>query len=244
MKNHQLHRGRHQSDTRLFDDNALQRLRVALGELCWLLSRGYTETSALKLVGDRHKLTKRQRMALRRSACTDDQLEQRLPKRRNTLIGETLGVDGFNCIIAFEAMLSGGPILLGRDGVRRDIASVHGSYRRVQETDAAIDSIARILREARSVTWFLDRPVSNSGKLAQRIRDKAEDDGLPWTVEVVNNPDRELVAMTGAIVATSDSWILDNSDRWVDLSSMFQPESLWLLDLQLGATHDDRATTD
>jgi hypothetical protein len=231
MKNHQLHRGRHQSDTKLFDTPAIAHLRVALAELCWLLSRGYTETAALKLVGDRHKLTKRQRIALRRSACTDAQVELRGPKRRHSLAGETIGVDGFNCIITFEAMLSAGPILLGRDGVRRDIASVHGSYRRVQETDAAIDSITSLLREADSVTWFLDRPVSNSGKLAQRIRDKAQLEELPWSVEVVNNPDRELVAMTEAIVATSDSWILDNSQRWVDLSSMFQPESLWLLDL-------------
>tara|TARA_R110002073_G_scaffold303128_2_gene471220 strand:- start:3806 stop:4513 length:708 start_codon:yes stop_codon:yes gene_type:complete len=231
MKNQQQHRGRHQSDTALFDAEALTHLRVALDELCWLLSRGYTETSALKLVGDRHTLTKRQRMALRRSACTAEQLTLRLPKQCHSLAGETIGVDGFNCIITFEAMLSAGPILRGRDGVRRDIASVHGSYRRVQETDAAIDAIAKLLQPAAAVTWFLDRPVSNSGKLAERIRTKAALDALPWTVEVVNNPDRELAELRDAIVATSDSWILDNAQRWVDLSSMFQPETLWLLDL-------------
>ena len=232
MKNRQRHRGRHLSDTKLFDAEAIEHLRVALSELCWLLSRGYTETSALKLVGDRHTLTKRQRMALRRSACTEQQLRERVLKGQDNLSGEVVGVDGFNCIITFEAMLSGGPILLGRDGVHRDIASVHGSYRRVQETDAAIDAITTLLQEAASVTWFLDRPVSNSGSLAQRIRDKATERRLPWTVEVVNNPDRELAEMTGAIVATSDSWILDAAERWVDLASMFQPETLWLLDLR------------
>lgn len=232
MKNQQRHRGRHQSDARLFDAAAVLRLREALFELSWLLSRGYTETAALKIVGDRHGLHKRQRMALRRSACSDAQLQLRVPKRSPDLAMQQVGVDGFNSIITFEAMLSGGPIFVGRDGVRRDIASVHGSYRRVEETDAAIDVIASLLHPARSVTWFLDRPISNSGSLAQRLRGRAEEQELPWTVEVVNSPDRELVAMTDAIVASSDSWILDHARRWMDLGSLFGGESLWLLDLR------------
>ena len=53
------------------------RLSEATAQYAWLLSRGYATRSALKLVGDRHGLTARQREALARCACTDEQREHR-----------------------------------------------------------------------------------------------------------------------------------------------------------------------
>ena len=52
-------------------------LRAAVADLSWLLSRGYAEPSALKLVGDRFQLTERQRIAVMRSACSDQALQHR-----------------------------------------------------------------------------------------------------------------------------------------------------------------------
>src|SRR3712207_7730451 len=42
-----------------------------------------------------------------------------------------------------------------------------------------------------SVLWLLDRPVSNSGRLAQRVRELAAARGWPWQVEAVFNPRSE-----------------------------------------------------
>jgi len=62
------HRGAHPADKELFGPAQLVKLRVAVNELGWLLSRGYNMTSSLKLVGDRHGLRERQRVAVSRCA--------------------------------------------------------------------------------------------------------------------------------------------------------------------------------
>ena len=49
-------------------------------DLSWLLGRGYAIVSAVKLVGDRWSLTERQRMAVRRAACSDEARAGRLER--------------------------------------------------------------------------------------------------------------------------------------------------------------------
>ena len=64
MPDTRTHRGPHPEDAKLFAPAAWPALREATAELCWLLSRHYAAPSALKLVGDRHQLSARQRAAL------------------------------------------------------------------------------------------------------------------------------------------------------------------------------------
>jgi hypothetical protein len=54
-------------------------------------------------------------------------------------------------------------------------------------------------------------------------------------VSVVNNPDRELVALPEHIVASSDGWVLDRAERWVNLASLGAPHSMWHIDLACDA---------
>jgi hypothetical protein len=217
------HRGAHPEDRRLFAPAQLPALQAAIAELSWLLTRGYPPKAALKLVGDRHALTERQRLAVSRAACSDPQREGRSARRvaAAEARGADLRVDGFNLLITVEAALSGGLLLRCRDGCLRDLASIHGSYRSVQETTPAVERIGTVLADLapRSVHWLLDRPVSNSGRLAQRLRDLAALHSWPWTVEPVFNPDADLVAAAG-IVVSSDSLVLDGAARWLDLASL------------------------
>lgn len=81
------------------------------------------------------------------AACTDDQLTQRaatllLP---SILEGQPVSIDGFNLIITLVTASSGGVVLRGRDGAMRDLSSIHGTYRAVQETDRAIRLAAAAL---------------------------------------------------------------------------------------------------
>jgi hypothetical protein len=71
------HRGPHPDDAGHFGSEALPHLQSAVGDLSWLLSRGYASTSALKIVGDRYALRERQRTAVGRSACADQARERR-----------------------------------------------------------------------------------------------------------------------------------------------------------------------
>lgn len=231
------HRGRHPADEALFSAVHLPALRTAVAELSWLLERGYGSTGALKLVGDRHGLRQRQRVAVQRAACSDSARDRRRAKRLDVaaLGGRELWIDGFNCIITLEAAMSGGLIFIGRDRAHRDLASVHGSYRRVHETRSAVEAIADLcaLQRPEAVRWFLDRPVSNSAMLKGLI-EAAVLPGAPWRVELVNSPDRALCEPGAHVVASSDSVILDRCERWVEVSGAIisqQIRQAWVVDL-------------
>ena len=81
MPDKRIHRGPHPDDGKLFAAEKIAGLRTALADYSLLLTKGYAETGALKLVGDRFALTQRQRVAVMRSACTDEQLKSRKEKR-------------------------------------------------------------------------------------------------------------------------------------------------------------------
>jgi hypothetical protein len=233
------HRGAHPADHELFAAAQIAVLRAATTELSWLLERRYAIKAALKLVGDRHGLTQRQRLAIARAACPDESLQQRRARCVGVtgLRGEPVLIDGFNLLITLEAALSGGLLLRCRDGCIRDLASVHGSYRSVQETDAALRLVGAALAElgAKSAHWLLDRPISNSGRLAARIRDEAAQQGWTWTCELAFNPD-VLLQTSETIALTSDSTILDNVARWANLTPHLLAQAqlkTWLIDLQV-----------
>ncbi len=215
------HRGADPRDAEAFGASSRPALCSAVRDLSWLLSRGYAPTSSLKLVGDRWGLTERQRMAVRRSACADDDRARRALARvdRADLAGGILWVDGFNVLTTVESHLGGGVVLRCRDGTFRDLAGVHGTYRRVVETSSALRAIGAWLGESSvaEVRWLFDRPVSNSGRIASLVRDMAAERGLAWSVELANNPDRVL-ADSVDIVATADSGILDAGPRWYNLA--------------------------
>jgi hypothetical protein len=99
------------------------------------------------------------------------------------------------------------------------MASVHGTWRKVQETVPAAELIGGLLAElsvARAV-WHLDRPVSNSGRLKTLLEQTAEAHGWPWEIQLVPDPDKILL-QTDELVATADSGILDECGRWVNLA--------------------------
>ena len=221
MPDTRTHRGPHPDDARLFGPDAWPTLRGAASDLCWLLSRGYVNPSALKLVGDRYKLTARQRTGVERSACSDADRARRKAHRVDAgrLKGRPLWLDGYNVLTTIEAALAGAVLLGARDGTYRDMASMHGSYRKVAETRPALQMLGRVIESlgVSECRWYLDRPVSNSGRLKKLIEGMAAEAGWSWTVELVGDPD-PILAQTDRIVATADSVILDRCGAWFNLA--------------------------
>ena len=221
MPDKRRHRGPHPDDTKLFSPSALPDLQAAVTDYSLLLSRDYATSSALKLVGDRFHLTKRQREAVQRCSCSEAARKTRAGTRLALPLssGMSLELDGYNVLITVESALSRGLIFQGRDGCYRDLASIHGTYRSVDETVPALSHVGEALAEFHSgpVTWYLDAPVSNSGRLAELIRGIATKNAWNWQTEVVPDPDRTLVE-TGTVVASADSWILDRCEAWVNLA--------------------------
>jgi hypothetical protein len=215
------HRGADPEDERSFGDKRLPTLRQATSDLCWLLDHGYGIASATELVGDRHHLSRRQRIAIARCACSRQARDRRQEHcvAASQLRGEELWLDGFNVLTAVETALGGGVILIGRDGCCRDVAGVYARYHKVAETVPALQVIGRFASqwEVTKCHWWLDSPVDNCGRLKEIIHKVATEAGWPWKVELVINPDRVLSA-ADRIVSSADHAILDRCQRWFNLT--------------------------
>jgi hypothetical protein len=197
----------------------------------------------LKLVGDRFSLTQRQRLAVMRAACSDQQRQSRRERQVpvEALSGRALAIDGYNLLITTEAALSGGLIFRGRDGCCRDLASIHGTYRKVEETIPAVRLIGNFLTEIRAgpTLWLLDSPVSNSGRLKTLLAHIARENHWPWEIRLTISPDAELSSQLtvpssqsppnweprtdnsplSAVVVSTDSIILDACPQWTNLAA-------------------------
>ena len=242
MPDKREHRGPHPDDAALFAPALVPRLREAVADFSLLLTKSYANKSALKLVGDRFSLTQRQRLAVMRSSCSDQQRQARLARRVpiKALAGQPIAIDGYNLLITIEAALSGGLIFRGRDGCFRDLASIHGTYRKVEETIPAVKLIGEFLMEigasraegvppsnrgqdardtsVAQVLWLLDSPVSNSGRLKTLIGQLARESNWPWEIRLTMSPDAELSKMDTIVVST-DSVVLDACPKWTNLAA-------------------------
>jgi hypothetical protein len=229
MARHQTHRGLAPKDERLFGDRQLPALRAAASDLCWLLDRDYAARSALELVGNRHNLTSRQRNGVARFACSQANVERREQSRvePTELRGQELWLDGFNLLTMLESALAGGVVILGRDGCCRDIAGIHRRYRKMSETVSALRMVGETTA-AWGVTccrWWLDKPVSNSGRLRTLILETAASAGWKMDAELTFSPDHVL-SHTNQVIATSDGIVLDRCQRWVNLVRLIITERI------------------
>lgn len=237
MPDTRTQRGPHPKDLACFAPDQMDRLRHAAEDLSWLRTRGYSPKASLKLVGDRYGLRDRQRKAVQRCAAGDRELGARERRRLDLaqLEGRTLEVDGFNVLLTIEAALSGGVLLLGRDGVLRDLAAMSSHFRRVDTTRPAVELLARQFARAKlgRVHWYMDRPVSNSGRLRRLILETVESCEPAWEVTLADGLDGLLAASTD-VVATADSGILDRCGHWFNLARCVVEASVpdaWTVDL-------------
>lgn len=208
-------RGKEASDDDLFGTEKIQlKLKEAVTDLSYFLSRGYGEKATLALVGNRYRLNSRQQQAVRGMSASQSQIEDRKSKeiQSSDLEGKEIAIDGFNALILLESILSNAYVFKGQDGFIRDLSSVHGTYKRVKQTSLAIEMIADfyIKEKIKTIYWFFDKPVSNSGRLKKMIEEIALENQYDWKVELVYNPDK-VIAESNWIAVTSDAWILDNA---------------------------------
>lgn len=208
-------RGKEASDDVLFGASKMQeKLKEAVADMHYFLSRGYGEKATLVLVGNRYRLNSRQQQAVRGMSASQSQIENRKSKETEShnLAGKDIIIDGFNVLILLESILSNAYVFRGLDGFIRDLSSVYGTYKKVKQTAQAIEIVGDffIKEKIKTAYWLFDKPVSNSGRLKQMIEEIALENHYDWKVELVNNPDK-VMAESDLIAITSDAWILDYS---------------------------------
>lgn len=213
-------RGFDLNDKRWFSEKELLKIRKAHEEIKWLLDRDYKLESIINFVGGRYQFSTRQRDALKRGTCSTENEILRKSKELdiNELKDKILNIDGFNLIISLEVALSGGTLIVGDDGLIRDLAGLRGTYKLINKTDIAIEYIFKFLesKEVKVINIYLDSPVSNSGNLKIQILELSNKYKIIANVILVNNADVVLEKLD--YVVSSDSTILDKCNSYINLS--------------------------
>lgn len=222
----QARRGFSPGDAVDFSRESMRLLRKAQSDVACLLNRGYAIGRCVTFVGDRYQLSARQRMAILRSTADDESLRNRRQKRKTDFAGETLRIDGFNLIIPIEIALCRGTLLLCMDGAVRDLAGLHGTYRLIPQTEDAIRMIGATLEKhgVAAAEFYFDAPVSNAGRLAQKVRETLREGSFRLLTRTEPHLDGLLCHEEN--VATGDSVILDRCGSWVNLSRTVLREHL------------------
>lgn len=213
-------RGSSNKDEKEFDDKSIEKLYKAGGDLYYLLSHGYNVKSASTFVGNHYLLSERQRLALARAVSPKYDIDViRVKEVTDELVERSVvNIDGFNTIITLEVALSGSVLLKCMDGTIRDLAGLRGTYSLIDKTDLAIKMIGDMLEKnnVAKANFYLDAPVSNSGRLKQRILELLSEFSFEVQVENINDVDRVLQTLDNVI--TSDAIILDKCKSWINLN--------------------------
>ena len=210
-------RGYVPEDVRNFSPAAINTMKTASRQICYLLNEGYDLKQASTFVGNHFVLSERQRLAIARSVAADEQLKIRKAKEKTSLEGTEVWIDGFNTAITLEVMFSDSILFECMDGTVRDLAALRGSYRIIPETEKAIHALFDTLKEQniKASHVLLDEPVSNSGRLKTLFAEIGEEYPFDLDIQILKAVDSTLWDKNNVI--TTDSIILDHCICWFNL---------------------------
>lgn len=212
-------RGYLPKDEKEFRGRSLEKLYKGGQDLYYLLNQGYKIKGASTFVGNHYLLSERQRLALTRGITSYKNVKTRKEKEvRGNLENGIVHIDGFNTIITLEIALSSSLMIKSMDGTYRDLAGLRGNYSIIDKTERAILHIGETLEEykIKKANYYLDSPVSNSGKLKKNIEELMKKFDFEVEVFNINNVDITLEKLDNVI--SSDAIILDKCKSWINLN--------------------------
>lgn len=231
-------RGYVPEDKEQFTGKQLEQLKKAAAEVQFLFDQGYKVKPTTTFVGNHYMFSERQRLALARVVSPKEWIIERnrkeLLQQEDKQLPKTVHIDAFNTIITLEVALSGAPVFYCGDGTIRDLAGLRGTYRIIEQTQKAIELILQQLEflGIENACFYLDAPVSNSGRLSSLIKECASQSNVVVSVQIINDVDRVLEQLAGVI--SGDAIILNHCISWLNIMARMieQIESVWLIRLQ------------
>lgn len=220
-----------------FSGRQLELLQKTADEVQFLLDQGYNIKPVTTFVGNHYMFSERQRLALARSVSAKEYVQTRISKELlqngTGMIPRIVHIDGVNTIITLEVVLSGSPILYCRDGVIRDLAGLRGTYRIIDKSQEAVELLLGQLESLNisDAVFYLDVPVSNSGRLSELIRQCAKGYSISVQTQIIPDVDRVLEQMEGVI--SGDAIILNRCKSWLNVvyTIVEQIEDIWKIQL-------------
>jgi hypothetical protein len=220
----QVRRGYHEEDAAQFSPAECARLSRAAWEIATLMERDFPQKPAVTFVANHYQFTERQRSALLRITASFSAVSRRKAKQLARLPeGGTVQIDAFNAVVLMETALSGGLLLKGMDGCYRDLSGLAGTYAIIAATPPAIDLIFAGLKQggAGQAVFWVDAPVSNSGRLKSELAAGSERAGLPIDIRMVHDADRQLIGQP--CVVSGDSEVIEGCVSWYNLYADLLP---------------------
>ena len=197
-------------------------LLQAAADFFFLQNRRYPRSSALEWVGNRYQLAYLERQLLHRGVFGQAEALGRLAKRckGSDWQSRCLVVDGHNVQITVESALLGRPLLRANDGALRDLAGQSAGFRVTEVSEMALDMIFRFLEEYRPphARFLFDAPMSHSGLLAGRYRERLKAIGLAGEARAVPVPENEF-PYARCVIASSDQAVQEKAVQWLDLAN-------------------------
>lgn len=186
----------------------------AAKDYCYLLDRGYPQRGFLSLVGDRYKLTNRERSMLYRGLASREQVNRRKQKIITEYDGRSkLCIDGFNVITTVSSYLLGLPLFISLDEFLRDASQRRGKLEENIKMEEAVQLIAGYLQETKvaSVDVYLDEAGEITGKVQSLILAETQKLFIDCNILISKNVDKALMTVNDGMVCTSDSEIIDHA---------------------------------
>ena len=229
-----VRRGWQEEDERFFSSEEMEKLSLSAYECAFLLERGYPLQSAVTFTANHRLLSQRQRIAMGRITVCPSRLRMRKAREMDHLDpGCTVHIDALNAVILMETALSHSVILQCMDGCIRDLSGLAGTYSIISVTDEAITRVLKKLTQlgASKAVFWIDSPVSNSGRLKQHIADCADRLQFPVDLQMVHNADTELKKLDHVI--SGDSEIIEQCKSWFNLYPLLinDIEDPWIVHL-------------
>ncbi|ABR33685.1 DUF434 domain-containing protein [Clostridium beijerinckii] len=215
------------SDEIEFNEENLTLLKKAQKDIYYLINQGYSIDKSVEFVGNHFLFSARQRLALKRSTSSyKDIISRQKRKILDTYENSTLHIDGLNIIITLEVALSNSTLIKCMDGTLRDLAGLRGTYKLIDKTDTAIDLIGKRLdkMKIRKAIFYLDSPVSNTGRLKSRLLELLYK--YNFDIEVILIPNADVILNKLDHVVTSDGIILNTCESWINLAYEIVEEEL------------------
>ncbi|MCP4217660.1 MAG: DUF434 domain-containing protein [bacterium] len=183
----------------------------AVADYRYLLERNYPDKESIKLVGNRYGLSGTERAMLFRGVFTEALCTQRKNSLTTDLKGKELHIDGYNVLFTIMNYLLGKRVFPADDGVLRDTGGSYGKIESESLFYKAMDLLLNWLetRNPSSITIYLDRPVESSDTHKKEIENRSRALNVEARVLLCDYADAELKKLKNAIIATSDSEIMD-----------------------------------
>jgi hypothetical protein len=207
-------------------------VRQAAEEYLWILSKGYPQNAALKLVGDKFMLPRDMRQVLYRGVIPDKLVASRREKISAIKKGDLVLIDTYNVLFTVNNYLLGRPLFICNDGILRDAGEMRGRIINKPQFSRAISLLLEVLKMWTGATYihYLDEPVSHSGRLSIELCKDMVQMGIDGDAHTVKSADQSLIEEQSDAICTSDGGIIDQyQGRVIDLPRFllqyyFQPD--------------------